>query len=115
MEVTMDIQVITHNGKMPKDGGHRIAFTAGGYTFDPLLGPIVTPRPAAKVKKEEQPIGGRDGIIVYSDLKRTVYSDEECFYCHAYSNRKVLMETDQGRKYVVRCKSCRMIMRPYRS
>ncbi|MEK7601042.1 MAG: hypothetical protein AAB480_00730 [Patescibacteria group bacterium] len=101
------IVVITHNGRMPKDGGKRMGYMANGKIFPlpgitiSLLRPSAPPKPTL-VRQE----------ICYADLPRSHNSDGDCVRCGTYPNRTILMMTDQGERKVVRCSDCGTLMKP---
>lgn len=105
------IQVITHNGRMPSQGGLRIGYLVDGatvvligqsgtYTIDQALEILGIKKPKPKIN--------------FSNLPFPTHGDGDCPKCGNWRNNRVEnMETDIGEKRVLICNQCGQIMRPY--
>jgi len=107
----MSIIVLTHNGKLPKDGGLRWGYQVGN-TVIPILGAPYTVLPAKPVQtalpKLRQP---------YYMLARCWYRSGECVECGEIPRTPnvISMQTDEGMQKVLRCGSCGEHMKPHPS
>lgn len=104
----MTILVITHNGKLPKDGGKRIAYQVGDAVFVPGIAGQFS---AAALKKSAQKDDHSVGAVNSADLPvyqsfRTLDAWQECPFCGRSRFEQVRLETDQGLRRLYRC-DCR--------
>ncbi len=124
----MSIQVITHNGQMPKDGGIRLGYCVGCCTVP--IGTSVTitpqqlqpqpqqqPKPIEIKTKKPTITAATSGLIFYSNLPRATDDDEECPHCGHYPNNRqdnfVHKSTDLGKSRLVQCSRCSKFLRSY--
>lgn len=105
------IQVFTHNGMLPKDGGKRIGYVVGnmfvkiGTTQIIILTPPAPPPPLKpSLPKLEQ----------YSLLRTSLYSDGECPHCGHFPNKAEKFLTDEGEKDLIKCGKCGKYSKPYK-
>jgi len=109
----MGIVVVTHNGELPKNGGKRLGYRVSGYWIPVGTGWLISPE-ALKPKKETESVSVEaTGLIIFSALRRVAWSDGECSYCDHSPNSTIIIDTDMGRRRVVKCSRCSMVMRPY--
>lgn len=99
------IQVVTHNGRLPRDGGRRLGYQVG-WNFFPITGggpfDARPPKPAPPPKP----------VIRYGELPMALHQDGECCKCRGYPNPSFMMQTDTGRQFLVECSKCKTLMRP---
>lgn len=92
------IIVITHNGKMPSEGGKRIAYQIRDMVY-PLIGPpyrIPKALPSLKVIMER-----------VFELRIARHEDGECPHCHHYPNKTATVLTaDKHKLELHACASC---------
>ena|SRR3989344_302944 len=117
----MAIRVVTHNGKMPRDGGKRQGYIAdrsdGTKIFIPILGPAV---PLASLKRQEPPAPPTTtnrGIVYWNlpiaHVHRSFLSRGfQCSKCGSIDVRHVNVETaDIGEVELLECQACASLMR----
>lgn len=112
-----DIIVITHNGKLPKDGGKRLGYQTRNMLFlfgGPPEGINLAPQQSASAAQAEaysgMPVIEPDA---YRALKRSIYRDGECGSCGHYPNEPQDALVAGSVKSVIICSNCSKQMRPY--
>lgn len=96
------IVVSTHNGELPKDGGKRQCYVAGGFLMIPGVPgrhKIITPPPPP-----EKP------VLVYSSIAR-INPIGNC-PCGAWPDKRRPVKTDEGMKILKHCGACNSLLRP---
>ncbi len=125
------IQVLTHNGKMPRDGGKRIGYISGSLLFR-LDGAIinlaaiqaqqaVAERAAQKLaeekKRAEQAAKAAKfkpaGQLIFYNLPMSFGG--RCTNCYSANCYDCYCSTDQGIKNLMVCRMCMQKMRTSRS
>jgi len=109
------IIVITHNGKMPKDGGRRF-----GYVCNDNFYPVgsTTPIPLSFFRKKEPakpkaPEKPRISYYEFCDLSYARDYDGQCWYCGHSPNPTITVDIDgMGERRLVKCR-CGRLMLPY--
>jgi len=112
----MALQVVTHNGKPPSEGGLRIGYLANdparGQVFLPIgalpsLAAIIA-MPAYVPPTETVAPSAQSAPIRFADLRdyRTRYGD--CSRCSSHVNASLarVVQTDRGLKTVYTCPDC---------
>jgi len=103
----MSIVVVTDNGELYGRRFGYVVDSGNGKYWIPVGTSQLIPLQAPKPKEPE---------VFWRDLEKTSWRDEECSYCDYSPNPTIMMNTtDCGRRRVVRCRRCSMIMRPYNS
>ena len=113
----MAIQVVTHNGKMPRDGGKRQGYIAdrsdGTKILIPILGQAVVlgvaaqQLPTSRTKTDTRPVYW-DLRLVRSAFARGLYCPE----CGSTDLERVDIETaDEGQRTVTKCWDCLTLLR----
>ena len=109
------IQVLTHNGMPPKDGGKRIGYIVGNRMFVKVgttqlidltptaISPPLEPLKSSLLKLEQK----------YKSLSMSDYSDGECPHCGHFPNKVERLITDEGEKDLIKCGKCGEYSKPY--
>ena len=104
----MSFTVITHDDRMPRDGGRRLGFIAGGKIFalpGVPLSLLVPPKPPASAK----PSG-----IVLAEVPRARTWRNHCAHCGSKETYLSMERVDNGgTKSLYRCETCGKFTRDY--
>jgi hypothetical protein len=95
------IVVITHNGRMPSEGGKRMGYMCDGRIF-PLPGISITVvRPTTPSRPK------------YADLPRCRSAANRCPNCGSGSTNYFMISFAEGGRSALRCEECDTLMRSY--
>lgn len=103
------ILVITHNGKMPADGGLRLGYQVGPWVQPVAGGPlrfIGKPVSVAPKKEEVSPLVDYNTLPIVGPGM-----SQECLCGSTYNVSSAWMKTNQGEKRLLRCNKCGTLMR----
>lgn len=106
------IQVLTLDGRLPKDGGLRVGYRVGNKVF-PIVGQPFSLLPPVKQEdlSTEMKERTRDSVIRYDQLPRALNFDGKC-RCGRPRNQSQRLMTDVSWRDVIVCE-CGREMRPY--
>lgn len=107
------ILVITHNGKLPKDGGKRIGYQSGDALFSLATGQAhsVSALLAQQVRVQAPP---EEQSQSYWDLEFSYRRNHGPYYCRSCDGERistVQSMTDAGSRKLYICKDCGFKMR----
>lgn len=121
----MALRVITHNGKLPSEGGLRTAYIADDPERGPVLIPIANPPTLAAiiamgpyVPPEETAVApAKPKLLRFSDIVSYRTVGGRCSKCREYISdvNEKIVETDQGSKVIHYCPSCNLLVRDWRN
>jgi len=108
------IFVITHDGRLPREGGKRFGFMIEGSSFFyPLGGGVVE---LAQQRKQVNPRNEDVAVVPppppYASLPRAAFHDGECPYCYHHPNTRKMIYTSEGPRDGYECSNCGTLMRP---
>lgn len=118
----MPIQVITHNGKPPAEGGLRLGYLVGDLFFAwggsdcmtraQACAMFVSPQFAPKkpiIQKKTVP------TIIFSKLPIALDTSYRCPECYSRDNPAVMTSTDEGIQRVGMCERCDTLFQAWQS
>ena len=106
----MGIQVVTHNGRLPSEGGLRIGYVADGAWFQSVCGGPMqfVGKPVSVAPKKEEV----SALVDYNTLPIVGPGmSQECLCGSTYNVNSTWMKTNQGDKRLLRCNKCGTLMR----